>query len=276
MAWHARLDIDYAVTQQRTVARHVHDGPLRLLQSLYPEGDAICHNVLVHPPGGLVGGDTLDIHIQACGDAHALITTPGATRYYRSEGQPTVQHTHIRLRDRARLEWLPQESIAYDACIAENQLSVSLDPQAQIMAWDVTALGLAGAGLPFECGQFLQHLEVSGLWLERGLIQAQDHLLMQGPLGLASLRCMGSMLFASGSKLVRPQREAALELARALIDKHMLKSTAGVTCPNEQMVVLRVLAPMAEPVNDLLRQMWQGWRQHFWQRGTAMPRIWST
>jgi len=276
MVWHARLDIDYAVAQQRTVARHVHDGPLRLLQSLYPEGDAVCHNVLVHPPGGLVGGDTLDIRIQAVGQAHALITTPGATRYYRSEGEPAVQRTHITLRDRARLEWLPQESIAYNDCRAENHLCVTLDAQAQIMAWDVTALGLAGADLPFERGQFLQHLEVSGVWLERGLIQAQDQRLMQSPLGLAGLRCMGSLLLASGCKLARPQREAALELARALIDSHPLKSTAGVTCPNDQMVVLRVLAPMAEPVNDLLRKVWQGWRQHFWQRGTAMPRIWST
>jgi len=276
MVWHARLDIDYAVAQRRTVARHVHDGPLRFLQSLYPEGDAICHNVLVHPPGGLVGGDTLDIHIQACGDAQALITTPGATRYYRSEGEPAVQRVHIHLRDRARLEWLPQESIAYDACVAENQLSMALDPQAQIMAWDVTALGLAGADLPFERGQFLQHLEVSGVWLERGLMQAQDHRLMQSPLGLAGLRCMGSLLLASGSKLARPQREAALELARALIDAHPLKPTAGVTCPNDQMVVLRVLAPMAEPVNDLLRKVWLAWRQHFWQLGATVPRIWST
>ena len=63
MPWHARLDLDYQLEQQRSVARFRHDGPLRILQSLYPEGDAVCHNVLVHPPGGLVGGDTLDIRV---------------------------------------------------------------------------------------------------------------------------------------------------------------------------------------------------------------------
>ena len=63
MPWHARLDLDYSLESARTVARFRHSGPLRILQSLYPEGDAICHNVLVHPPGGLVGGDTLEIAI---------------------------------------------------------------------------------------------------------------------------------------------------------------------------------------------------------------------
>ena len=94
MPWHARLALDYSAEQQRSVARFRHDGPLRILQSLYPEGDAICHNVLVHPPGGLVGGDTLDIAITGAAGSHGLITTPGATRFYRSEGEAAVQAVH--------------------------------------------------------------------------------------------------------------------------------------------------------------------------------------
>ena len=103
MSWHAQLQLDYRLEAARTVARHSHSGPLRILQSLYPEGEAVCHNVLVHPPGGLVGGDTLDIAITAGGAAHGLITTPGATRFYRSSGELAVQRTHIALADQARL-----------------------------------------------------------------------------------------------------------------------------------------------------------------------------
>ncbi|RYY70349.1 MAG: urease accessory protein UreD, partial [Comamonadaceae bacterium] len=77
MPWHARLQLDYSNESDRTVARFRHDGPLRILQSLYPEGDAICHNVLVHPPGGLVGGDTLQIDVTGAAGSHGLITTPG-------------------------------------------------------------------------------------------------------------------------------------------------------------------------------------------------------
>ena len=107
MTWHAQLDIDYQAASGRTVAHHTHNGPLRVLQSLYPEGDMVCHNVLVHPPGGLVGGDTLDIKVTAGGAAHGLLTTPGATRFYRSGGKAAIQRTHLTLNDQARLEWLP-------------------------------------------------------------------------------------------------------------------------------------------------------------------------
>jgi urease accessory protein len=276
MTWHAKLDIDYQVEHRRTVARHQHTGPLRVLQSLYPEGDGICHNVLVHPPGGLVGGDTLEMAIAASGSAHGLITTPGATRFYRSLGEPAIQRTHIALQDKARLEWLPLEAIAYNACLAENHLTLSLGPDAEFMGWDITALGLPSAALPFDEGHFLQHIEVPGVWLERGLLRATDHRLMDGPLGLAGQRCMASLFFVSGSPIARDRREAGLELARQHIDSHTLGAMAGVTCPNGQVMVLRVLAPLTEPAAGLLRQVWQAWRQHFWQLPAAMPRIWST
>jgi urease accessory protein len=87
---------------------------------------------------------------------------------------------------------------------------------------------------------------------------------------------MASLFFVSGSKMTRERREAGLELARQVIANHSLQHTAGVTCPNEQMMVLRVLAPLVEPAADLLRQVWQAWRQHFWQLPASVPRIWST
>src|SRR6478609_11143578 len=97
MPWHARLDLDYRSEQQRSVARFRHDGPLRILQSLYPAGDGVCHNVLVHPPGGLVAGDTLDVRVTAAAGSHGLITTPGASRFYRSEGAEALQDAHLHL-----------------------------------------------------------------------------------------------------------------------------------------------------------------------------------
>lgn len=276
MTWHATLKLDYRAENSRTVARHQHQGPLRVLQSLYPEGDGVCHNVLVHPPGGLVGGDTLDMAITAGHNAHGLVTTPGATRFYRSEGTLALQKTHIDLTDNARLEWLPLEAICYNQCHAENRLVLNLAPQAEFMGWDVTALGLPGAGLPFEQGQFRQHLELPGIWLERGLIRADDTRLMNGPLGLAGQRCLASLFFISGGKLDKARRDHGLELARALIAAHALHPTAGVTCPNGQVMVVRCLAPLVEPAMGLLREVWSAWRQHFWQMPATQPRIWST
>jgi len=133
MSWHASLDIDYSVEADKTVARFAHSGPLRILQSLYPEGERICHNIIVHPPGGLVGGDTLDLKFKVGPGAHALVTTPGATRFYRSAQEPALQRAHLSLQAGARLEWLPLETICYSGCQAENRLTMALEPDAEMI-----------------------------------------------------------------------------------------------------------------------------------------------
>ena len=279
MPWHAQLQLDYdcdtTTPSPRTRARFLHDGPLRILQSLYPEGDSICHNVLVHPPGGLVGGDTLSIQVQAGAGAHGLVTTPGATRFYRSDGEWAVQDTQIHLTDGARLEWLPLEALCYSGCQAENRLQARLDAGSELLGWDVTAFGLPHAQQPFVHGKLRQHLALDGVWLERGTVDAHDTRLLDSPLGLAGHRCMASIFFLSGSPLPKAQREQALELARACIDAHPLQMSAGATSPDAQVIVVRVLAPVVEPAMQLLRQVRGAWRQHFWQLAPTLPRIWS-
>jgi urease accessory protein len=276
MPWHARLHLAYQQEAARTVARFRHDGPLRILQSLYPEGDTVCHNVLVHPPGGLVGGDTLDIDIEAADGSHGLITTPGASRFYRSEGELALQRTRIRLAAGARLEWLPLEAICYSGCQAENRLSIEVAPDAELIGWDVTALGLPNANQPFERGTYLQHIEVPGVWLERGRIDAADHRLLQSPIGLGGHRCMASLFFVAGSPVARARRDALLAQARTLLEASPLFDSAGATSPHPEVVVLRVLAPVVEPAMQLLRQVWQAWRSELWQLPAATPRIWAT
>ncbi len=280
MSWHAGLNLAYAHQtrdgQAHTTARFAHSGPLRILQSLYPEGLGICHNVLVHPPGGLVGGDTLDIDVSVAPGAHGLITTPGATRFYRSEGALALQRSHLRLADDARLEWLPLEAIAYSGCVAENRLTMELAPTAQLMGWDLTALGLPSAQAPFERGSYLTHLELPGQWLERGRIDAGDTRLLQSPLGLSGHRCLATLFWVCGSEIARPQRELALELARALLPAHSPALAAGVTAPNPQVVVVRVLAPLVEPAMQLLKAVRNAWRTGLWGLPATQPRVWGT
>jgi urease accessory protein len=275
MTWHASLQLAYTRDDRRSVAHYRHDGPLRILQSLYPEGEGICHNVLVHPPGGLVGGDTLDIRLTLGAGAHGLVTTPGATRFYRSTGEPARQLLHARLDQGARLEWLPLEALAYNQCLAENRAVFELAPGAELLGWDVTALGLPAADQPFVAGRFAQHLEVPGVWLEQGRIDAQDARLMDGPLGLAGQRCLGTLFFVAGEPIARERREAALECVRELIDAHALRATAGATSPHPQVLVVRVLAPLVEPAMQLLKSLRAAWRQQLWQLEAVPPRIWA-
>ncbi len=276
MPWHARLALDYTVREGRTVAHHTHTGPLRILQSLYPEGPQTCHNILVHPPGGLVGGDTLDLHISATAGSHGVITTPGATRFYRSEGDTARQQTHISLAADSRLEWLPQEALCYSGCLADNQLRMDVAPGAEMIGWDVVALGLPHANQPFVAGRMHQHIEVPGVWLERGTLDATDQRLLNSPLGLAGHRCMASLFLVCGTPLARARRELALDAARTLLHADPLSATSGATSPHPQVVVVRVLAPVVEPAMALLRTVREAWRSELWEVAASDPRIWAT
>ena len=275
MTWHASLSLDYTLESERSVARYTHKGPLRILQSLYPEGDAVCHNVLVHPPSGLVGGDTLDMTVTVGSGAHGLVTTPGATRFYRSDAGLATQQVHARVAADARLEWLPLEAIAYSGCDGLNRAVFELAPGAEIMTWDITALGLPAADLPFAQGTFRQHLEIPGVWLERGTINATDIRLMNSPLGLAGQRCMATLVFAAGSAIATERSDRALACARELLEASELRLTAGATSTHKQVIVLRVLSPVTEPAMQLLRQVWAAWRHEMWGMSGTVPRLWN-
>jgi urease accessory protein len=276
MPWNARLDLQYLREGARTVARHVHEGPLRILQTLYPEGQRIAHNVLVHPPSGLVAGDTLDLRIHAGEDAHGLVTTPGAARFYRSDGEAAVQRTQLILAAGARLEWLPLEALAYSGCIGENHLLLNLAPGAEMIGWDVTALGLPASQQPFAHGAFLQHLELTGQWLERGRIAANDARLMDGPQGLAGRRCIATLFFACGEAIARDRREQALQLANdAIASCDKAEVIAGATAPGPNVVVVRAMADVVEPAMRLLKKIHAAWRPALWQLPAITPRLWA-
>lgn len=274
MPWHAALDLDYERDAGRTVLRHVHTGPLRILKSLYPEGEGICHNVIVHPPGGLVGGDVLDVRVRAAPGTHALLSTPGATRFYRSAGPPATQRVSLDLAAGSRLEWLPLEAIAYPACRAVNTLTATLGEGAEWLGWDVCALGLPTAGQPFDAGSLLQRIEIPGLWLEQALIDAADARLLASPLGLGGHRCLGALWLACGTPLVRQRRDGLLEAVRATLEALPGGVQAGATCPNPQVLVVRAVAPLVEPLMALFQRAWATLRAQAWDLAPVPPRIW--
>ena len=280
MGWLGRLSLHYVRNdrngQAHTGAHDHHEGPLRVLRRLYPEGPAVCHHVLVHPPGGIVGGDELQVDARLDAGTHALVTTPGATRFYRSDGAPALQQTRLRVATGARLEWLPMETIAHSGCLATNCITAELEPGAEMMGWDVLALGLAAAGQPFEHGAFTQQLELPGQWLERGRVAADDRTLLHGPLGWAGHTVSATLWFAAGTALPTARRTALVEAARELARSSALAATAGATAPQPGVVLLRVLAGQVEPVMQLLAAVRAAWRQQAWGLAAQPPRIWRT
>jgi urease accessory protein len=276
MGWHGHLQLDYRRAGDRTVVHDRHEGPLRVLRSLYPEAPSICHSVLVHPPGGVAGGDMLAIEANVEPGAHALVTTAGATRFYRTLGEAATQSLVARVAADARLEWLPLEAIAYDGCRAVNTLRFELAAGAEAIGWDVLALGLPASGLPFERGSYTQSIELPGRWRERGVIDASDRRLLDSPLGFAGRRAIGALWFASGAPLDEHRRERLLEMARVVAGSHALAPTCGATSPQSEVVVMRALGPSVEPIVNLLTQVWLAWRQEAWGLTGTPPRVWRT
>lgn len=278
MSWQARLALSYHREAEKTVLRHEHDGPLRIFKSLYPEGESICHNVIVHPPGGIVGGDTLDIRVSVGAGAHALISTPGATRFYRSDDEPGTQAVHLQLADSARLEWLPLESLAYPGCRAVNRLEMELQGAAELIGWDILGLGLPSAGQPFNEGSFRQHIEWPGIWREQALIDGRDHRLLDSPVGLDGQRCVGTLWLASGQALEPARKERMLEAVRAVLDSGDRSATGArvaASCPNPQLLVVRGVAPLVEPLMQVMQLAWRELRRAAWGLSGDSPRIWQ-
>lgn len=276
--WAGHLDLHYAHdVRYGTRLRHRHDGPMRVFKSLYPHGPDCCHTVLIHPPGGLVGGDSLSLRIALEAGAHALLSTPGATRFYASDEACALQRVHIDMAAGSRLEWCPLEAIAYPSCKAINQWQARLAPGAELMAWDLLALGLPAAGLAFDCGHYQQEVSITGHWLERLRIDAGDAELMSGPLGLAGRRAMASFWFASGDPLPSARQQQLVEAARALLPPPTPQGRVrlAATSPNRHVVVVRGLADQVEPLMQALQSVWAVWRAEAWGLSSPPPRIWQ-
>lgn len=273
-AWAAHLQLKYRSEAGRTLAHDLHSGPLRVLQALYPEGPGVCHHVLVHPPGGVVGGDELRVTVDADPGSRALITTPGATRFYRSAGPWARQLVELKLQEGAMLEWLPLETLAYDQCLARNELSMQLAPGARLLAWDLLALGLPAAERPFAQGQFATRIHWPGVWLEQSLLRADDVQLRRSPLGLADHGCVGTMWLASGTAFERVLLEQLLDEARAETGMAAADIRAGVSAADPRLLVLRLLASHTETAFALLRAVRARWRPLALGLPAHEPRIW--
>jgi urease accessory protein len=233
----------------------------------------------VHPPGGIVAGDLLDIAMDLAPQAHALITTPGATRFYRSVGKTAKQRVVARVASDARLEWLPLETIAYSATRAINHLRFELAPGAEMIGWDLLALGLPASNEPFVQGRFEQQIELPGLWLERGVLDIDDPWtarLLDSPLGWDGQRVLATMWWAAGQPLHAERRDCLLEAAHQCIEASPLRRHAGVTAPDGRLVVMRALAGRTEPAQALLTAVWARWRQAGWGLAACAPRVWKT
>jgi urease accessory protein len=265
--WTARLDLEFAQRDAQTYLAHRrHMGPLVVQRPFFPE-PAVCHVYVVHPPGGVVGGDDLTIDIRVKPGAHALLTTPAATKFYRCDRRMAQQHQALTIEEGV-LEWLPQETIFYPGALARSATIVKLSRSSRFIGWELPCLGLPARGESFDRGQLQLNTE---LWVD-DCPRVIDRLRIEGE-GPARTAAWGLAGFdALGTLLAYPADRTLLEQVRALAYVNVEFAATLV----DEVLVCRGLAAQAEHVKRAFSAIWHTLRPSLLGRAAHAPRIWAT
>ncbi|MBB3331107.1 urease accessory protein [Halomonas campaniensis] len=272
--WESSLDLGFASRHAVTRLVHArHQGPLRVQRPFYPEGpQGTCHLYLLHPPGGLVSGDALSIDVGVESGARALLTTPAANKLYRadSHGVAWRQQAHLRVEEGATLEWLPQETIAFDGARGEQRTTIELAGSARCLGWEVMALGRPASRLPYASGRIEQCFRLTRdgkpLWLERQpLDPAHPRFTGRWGQGGASVQ---ATLWAVG---LDDEGEAIEALREALPT-----STRWAVTVRHGVLLLRYLGQECREAWALCEAAWRVLRPRLLGLPAQVPRIWLT
>ncbi|MCK0154803.1 urease accessory protein UreD [Alcanivorax sp. S6407] len=272
--WQARLhmQLERSMTGQgaKTVMTGLHHyGPLRVQRPFYPEGGT-AHIYLLHPPGGVVGGDGLDIAIIARRQAHGLFTTPGATKFYLSAGDTARVRQALTVEAGGTLEWFPQENIFFPGARVHMETSIHLSGDARFMGWEISCLGRPVNSEIFEQGSIDARFRLSRdgkpVLIERLKVDQPRHL--NASSGLRNFP-MQALFVATGCN------EILLEQARELIEGKAGDMPCGLTLIDD-ILVMRVLGTRCEKIQALMIPVWQQLRQALLNKLAGIPRIWNT
>lgn len=271
--WDASISLTFEKPGNATIlSDRAHSGPLRVQKALYPEGPGVCHVILLHPPGGIVAGDHLHIDLALRPHSHALVTTPGASKWYRSLGPRSLQESRIHVCAGAVVEWLPQEAIVFDQANVEINHSVSLEPAAVYVGWDTFCLGRRASGERFEQGMLglRTRIERAGhpLWLERALLQGGSRLL-HSPAGFDKYSVQAT--FVAVSDKLDTGLLAQCRSIQADEEAHL----HGLTLLPD-LLLGRYLGHSAQAARLWMTRLWQVLRPPLTGCQAAIPRIWNT
>ncbi|MCU4676940.1 urease accessory protein UreD [Catenovulum sp. 2E275] len=288
-SWIANLNLNFSRTQTGSRLSSVErNGPLSVQKAFYPEGPDCAHVYLLHPPAGIVSGDELHLSATLEANSHALLTTPGANRFYRARDDKNLgttlqlQQTHYQIADHATLEHLPQETLIFQGADAVNKIKIELTPSSVYLGWDVICLGLPVMNQAFDKGQFEQLSEVkvgNKLVFHDRLKVNQDNQLLNKAAGLGGHHVVGTFIAAAPVQLSGEQNrhkcEALTEQLRAKITELNASDKVSIS-QLDMLFVIRYLGDKSEECKKYFAALWQILRQALCQREANIPRIWLT
>lgn len=271
----ATLSLGFADDAGTTrLMERAHFGPLRVQKPLYPEGPAVCHAIVVHPPGGIVGGDELAIKVAVGTGAKAFITTPGAAKWYKANGKISRQDVHLEIGNNASLEWLPQETIFFNDADVRLDHTVFLAADARYIGCEILCFGRTASGESFDTGRIAQRTSIRRdgklIWFEQGALLG-DSPSMKSPLAMAGKTVCATLLAVGKTvpaSLIHAIREDAITVTNN-------PGSFGVT-QLKSVLVARYLGDSSETAKQLMTRVWQRLRRELLGRDAVVPRIWNT
>jgi urease accessory protein len=292
-SWTARLELDFNVdpsaapliedrlSVQRTRLGFRHLGPLRIQKALYPEGPSTCHAIVVHPPGGIAGGDRLEILVKSRAGSHGLVTNPSATKWYGTEARAHASQL-IDIELDGKFEWLPQETIVFDRARVRSDIRVRASAEGAMIGWDHLIFGRFASGETFKTGSFHQTLdiEINGrdVWRDKLVLQGSDAL-FASPIGLRGHHALATVwavlpeTSAWDEAVIQSLREhSACAMTHGVTD---LAQAISWTVLHPRLLVGRVLANPLD-LKLLLHRAWDFLRPHVFARPAVAPRLWAT
>ncbi|MEG3440287.1 urease accessory protein UreD [Pannus brasiliensis CCIBt3594] len=266
--WRGSVALDYSYQQQRTrIDRAFAVAPFKVQRPFYPEGDAVCHTVILHTAGGIVGGDLLDTRIHLQPSSNALITTASASKLYRSNGQTARQSIEVKIEAGASLEWLPQESIVFDGARFQQDMKIELAPDASWLGWEITRFGRSARGERFLSGEWRSNLEIwregKPLWIDRAFLPGGDAI--EGYAGLNGKAIVGTLLYIG-----KPVPEIIIEKIRDFSPIGEM----GVTRTLGDGILCRYRGDSTAEVRGWFVAIWHLLRGEMTGRGSIVPRVW--
>lgn len=271
--WSGTLSLSFDCVQGETVLRRQAASlPLAFQKPLYPEGPRHCHGVILHPPGGIANDDELHIVVDLQDNAQVLLTSPGATKIYRSATHAN-QLVEIRLAAGAYLEWLPQEIIVFNGARWRQHTRIELAPNARWLGWDIVRFGRTAAGERFSDGHWQSATEVwrgeKPLWIDHQQLQGGSSLL-DSEFGLRGEAVVATLVWISQAV----PREL-LEDCRRWWQSQNWQGETGVSRLSDGLVA-RYRGPSTDEARSWFIAIWNRLRRHALQRPACLPRVWNT
>jgi len=269
-SWVANLKLRFEYKDARTILSKInHTGPLVVQKPFYPEKNHINHTYIVHPPGGIVGGDTLHINIDCLKKGHALITNPGASKYYRTAGPISNTQQIISVEEGACVEWLPQENIVFDGALAKTNTCINLKNNASFLGWEITCLGRPVGEQPFSKGCFSQSFQIwhegKPVFIDNTKVDGQGALMAE-PWGLNGNSSYATLIANNATDTV-------LDMVRKKLAQNKICASATLI---ENLLVCRLISNRADICKNILISVWKTIRPKLLGHHANIPRIWNT